>query len=489
MFAYLRLFAVISLLFVVVSVAGGGAYFRSIAEDRLITLSERTSSSVARGYINSVWNRYSAVVVPLAAADVTRLKGNSQVLDLARDTVQFFRNVPLTRINIYTARGVLLMSANISNERRLAGKMSSPNPSFAATHLKAMQPSSTILHDVPLENDFSATLVQTLVPILNPNNPNAKEPEGVIEVINDVSKPWKEAERFNHYAMGGIVGLFTLVLLTLIIVAKKAEMIIAKQHEANLELTAAAAAAKAENQEKSQFLANISHELRTPLNAIIGFSDILKTEVIEPLQNETYSRYIADINSAGVHLLSLINDILDYSKAEAGKLEMEVAEINASKLVQSCLRLVEPRAEAGKVRLVDSMPKEPFVLVNDGKKFKQILLNLLSNAVKFTPEGGQVLVTAWMNVGDDTFSFEVQDSGIGIAPKDISRAMSAFGQVDNSLQRRYEGTGLGLPLTKKFVELMGGKFVIVSEVNKGTKITITVPRELKPRHGVIVKQA
>ncbi len=486
MFAYLRLFAIISLLIVVTSVAGAGWYFHSLAEDRLTTLSQRTSASVAQGYINSVWNQYNAVVVPLAANDISHLKDSAQVLELAQKTVQFFGQVPLTRINIYTASGALLMAANIPNDRQLGDRVSSPNPQFAAEHLKATAPVSSIIHGVILKNGQKATLVQTLVPIISPG---AKTSEGMIEVVNDVSTSWEEVQQFNYYTMGGIIGVFGFLLLTLILAAKKAETIIAKQHETNLELAAAASAAQAENQEKSQFLANISHELRTPLNAIIGFSDIIKNEVIAPMNNDTYSRYITDINSAGVHLLSLINDILDYSKAEAGKLEMEVAEINANKLAQSCLRLVEPRAEAGNVRLVDAMPKEAFVLINDGKKFKQILLNLLSNAVKFTPSGGQVMVTAWMNITDDTFSFEVQDSGIGIAPKDISKAMSAFGQVDNSLQRRYEGTGLGLPLTKKFVELMGGKFIIVSEVNKGTKITITVPRELKPRHGVIIKQA
>src|SRR5690606_30090855 len=156
---------------------------------------------------------------------------------------------------------------------------------------------------------------------------------------------------------------------------------------------------------------------------------------------------------SGVHLLSLINDILDYSKAEAGKLEMEVSEVNATKLVQNCMRLVSPRAESGKVTLSEELPKEALIMLTDSKKFKQILLNLLSNAVKFTPAGGQVSVTAWKNATDDTFSFEVKDTGIGIAPKDISRAMSPFGQVDSALSRKYEGTGLGLPLTKKFVEL------------------------------------
>ncbi|MEQ1789978.1 MAG: ATP-binding protein, partial [Rickettsiales bacterium] len=139
--------------------------------------------------------------------------------------------------------------------------------------------------------------------------------------------------------------------------------------------------------------------------------------------------------------------------------------------------------------LVEAMPKETLNIITDSKKFKQILLNLLSNAIKFTPPGGKVSITAWADINNDSFMFEVHDSGIGIAPKDISRAMSPFGQVDSALSRKYEGTGLGLPLTKKFVELMGGKFEIESNIGVGTTIRFSVPRELKSRDELVVKNA
>src|SRR5262249_21776130 len=156
----------------------------------------------------------------------------------------------------------------------------------------------------------------------------------------------------------------------------------------------------AENRDKSQFLANISHELRTPLNAIIGFSDIIKKEMMPQIEDKRYHDYIGDIHTSGVHLLSLINDILDYSKAEAGKLALEITEVNATKMIQNSMRLVSPRAESANVKLLEQMPQEQIIMHTDGKKFKQVLLNLLSNAVKFTPAGGQVLVTAWQNISD-----------------------------------------------------------------------------------------
>src|SRR5262249_40658918 len=163
----------------------------------------------------------------------------------------------------------------------------------------------------------------------------------------------------------------------------------------------------------SQFLTNISHELRTPLNAIIGFSDIIKAELLPKLEDRKYDQYVNDINSAGVHLLSLINDILDYSKAEAGKLALEVSEVDVTKMVQNCMRLVGPRAESGNVKLVEEMPKEHIIMQIDGKKLKQVLLNLLSNAVKFTPAGGSVSVSAWLNMLEDSVTFAVVDTGIG----------------------------------------------------------------------------
>lgn len=160
-----------------------------------------------------------------------------------------------------------------------------------------------------------------------------------------------------------------------------------------------------------------------------------------------------------------------------------------NKLVHNCVRLVTPRAEAAQVLLVEALPKEILNIVTDSKKFKQILLNLLSNAIKFTPAGGEVRITAWADINNDCYMFEVRDSGIGIAPKDISVAMSPFGQVDSAMSRKYEGTGLGLPLSKKLVELMGGKFEISSEVGVGTTIRFSVPREVQATSELVVKNA
>lgn len=269
--------------------------------------------------------------------------------------------------------------------------------------------------------------------------------------------------------------MFVLLIAVLLVTAGRAESIITKQHEVNLELIAAAAQAEAQSRDKSQFLASVSHELRTPLNAIIGFSEIIRSEAKDKLE-KVYQDYLEDIHASGKHLLSLINDILDFSKAEAGKLQIEWAETDVTKVIRNSLRMVLPRAEAAQVTLVEDIPPQHLVIVTDAKKLKQVLLNLLSNAVKFTPAGGEVRIHAWVEIAKNMIHIQVRDTGIGIAPKDISRVMTPFGQVDSALSRKYEGTGLGLPLSKKFVESMGGEFAIESEIKVGTAVTISFPK-------------
>ena len=225
---------------------------------------------------------------------------------------------------------------------------------------------------------------------------------------------------------------------------------------------------------KTEFLANISHELRTPLNAIIGFSEILSGQIFGDLGDERYVHYAADIRDSGQHLLNLINDVLDVSKIEFGKLELNEEPVDLGAVVESCMRLMRGRAEAAGLELIAEVPKELPFLQADARRLKQILLNLMSNAVKFTPSGGRVGVRA--TLGADGISIVVADTGIGIAPHDLEKAMRPFGQIDSRLARKYEGTGLGLPLTKSMIELHGGKLTLDSEAGKGTTATIWLPR-------------
>ena len=241
-------------------------------------------------------------------------------------------------------------------------------------------------------------------------------------------------------------------------------------------LLGALEAAAAGSQAKSQFLAAISHELRTPLNAIIGFSEMMVHEQFGPLQNEQYKEYTGFIHESGKHLLALINDILDFSKLDAGRLELEEAPLDTGTAVHAACRMVSHLAEAGEVA-VHVCDMEALPLLNgDERRIRQIFLNILSNAVKFTPKGGRVDISAELTETGE-LRVDIRDTGIGIAEKDIALAMENFGQIDNSLHRQYEGTGLGLPLSFRLMELHGGRLELKSEVGVGTCVSLIFPAD------------
>jgi PAS domain S-box-containing protein len=230
------------------------------------------------------------------------------------------------------------------------------------------------------------------------------------------------------------------------------------------------------NRSKSEFLANMSHELRTPLNAIIGFSEIIKDELFGVVGQPQYKEYAKDIYDSGELLLSLINDILDMSKIEAGKRALSDAPLSVERVVQSVVRLVAARAKEGKLRLNVEVPVDLPAFRGEEKAIKQILTNILTNAIKFTPEGGAVTLKAKM---DEFYRMVivVEDTGIGIAKEDIAVALAPFGQIESALARKHQGTGLGLPLTKALIELHGGVLDLQSELGQGTKISIIFPAE------------
>jgi signal transduction histidine kinase len=225
---------------------------------------------------------------------------------------------------------------------------------------------------------------------------------------------------------------------------------------------------------KSEFLANMSHELRTPLNAIIGFSELICGEVKGPVGVPCYKDYATDIRDSGAHLLNIINDLLDLSKIEAGKTELHEESVDVARTFNSCVTLVTGRASSGGIMLSVGQPPDGMRLRADARMIKQILINLLSNAIKFTPQGGRVTLDA-RRERDGQIALSVTDTGIGIAADDISRALAPFSQVDNALNRQFEGTGLGLALTKSLVELHGGTLTIESGPGAGTTVTVHLP--------------
>ncbi|MBI2153232.1 MAG: GAF domain-containing protein [Candidatus Rokubacteria bacterium] len=229
---------------------------------------------------------------------------------------------------------------------------------------------------------------------------------------------------------------------------------------------------EAASQHKSEFLANMSHELRTPLNAIIGFSEVLLERMFGEV-NEKQTEYLQDILSSGQHLLSLINDILDLSKVEAGRMELALAPFDLPQALDNAVTLVKERAARHGIALDRKTDPRLGELVGDERKIKQVLLNLLSNAVKFTPERGQITLKAVF--ADGSVEISVSDTGIGIAPEDQGAIFEEFRQVGGDDARKREGTGLGLTLAKKFIEMHGGRIWVKSEVGRGSTFTFTLP--------------
>lgn len=257
-----------------------------------------------------------------------------------------------------------------------------------------------------------------------------------------------------------------------------------KIQERTERLEEAKAMAEAANRAKSEFLANMSHELRTPLNAIIGFSEALSEGLYGPL-NEKQKEYLKDIERSGIRLLNTINDIIDVSRIEAGAVTLENAEFSLKELLFSSEAIFREKAKMHNIEMTYSVEEGLDIIKGDQRKLKQILVNLISNSIKFTPDGGKVNVIAKRAVnkyGDkvdaDYIEISVEDTGIGIDEKDVPKLFQAFQQLESPYQKRYEGTGLGLFLIKRLIEMMGGKIWVQSEKGRGSKFTFVIPLKM-----------
>ncbi len=305
----------------------------------------------------------------------------------------------------------------------------------------------------------------------------------------DLERYWKivsilPSSRFDIFSMLAKRHYDLLAFLTMLIFVGLVSYYIASvrsaEKRAQYELAMAKLEAERANRSKSEFLANMSHELRTPLNAIIGFSSTMSLEIFGPL-GDKYKEQVTDINNSGEHLLELINDILDISAIEANAVHLHEEWATVQKVVESVCRLIEVRAQKEKISLSMDIPTDLPEIYVDTRRIKQVLINLLSNAVKFTEKRGRVIVKGFMNK-DGSLAIAVSDTGIGMDQDEAEIAMTIFGQLEGSLTRKYDGAGLGLPLSRQLVDIHGGYLNIVSAKGQGTTVTVVLPAERVGRH-------
>lgn len=450
----------------------------SFVSNQVVSGIENPVTKVVSNYHSVVWDRYYPVISYLIDQPAHQWNAFPQFINFQNESRDLLDIKNLLKVQIFANKDVKLLD---SSENLM------------------IQPDQTVLgfggeRQIKTTDEYTISLFEASL-----SDPKAKNERLLLKIQYPliVKRPAKGTEDLANKVQGSIIfyfdlsdfmssykkiqysmlffwGLIILIVnIAIYLFSTKVEELIGKQQEVAAELASAKSVAESESKAKSQFLANVSHELRTPLNAIIGFSEIINSESMGPIGNPQYKEFISDINASGVHLLSLINDILDYSKAEENKFTIDFEQVDVTKVIKLCLRMVLPRAEAAKVHLKEEVPPEHIIIMADQKRIKQVILNLLTNAVKFTPEDGSVTIKLIKNTDNNTVSIEIKDTGVGMAAQDLARAMSPFGQVESKLSQRFEGTGLGLPLTKKLVELMRGKFDIKSETGIGTTIIVT----------------
>jgi two-component system cell cycle sensor histidine kinase PleC len=485
MLNYFKYIAFISFLLAIIAAFFSGQYFRyfaakAVIEDPIV----QNNKILVESYTNNVLCKYSQAISHLNDKNLEDWQKDPFFIKFSKLSSTILSTNSSSQINIYNKHHDKIFSTNSSEVIFHSEQDKNLTPSSNSTALQSQLIPSMGLKDG--ENKIQkGSFVRTVIYTDNSKcydkeeENNSQPLKVVIELYENITPAWNNLRFFETLITIGILITFVLLYVALFITSRRTEKLVNRQHEEKTKLEKAKNIAEIQNQQKSMFLANVSHELRTPLNAIIGFSEIIKDEVLGPVGHNQYKEYIADINASGVHLLSLINDILDYSKAEAKKLDVEAIDIDICKIAHNCLRLIEQRANEAKVQLIEDIPKDPVALLADPKRMKQVILNLLSNGVKFTPEGGSVTLSVTKNAKEGIVKLMVFDTGIGIAKEDMPKAMAPFGQIDSSVSRRYEGTGLGLPLTKKLTELMNGTFDIKSEIGIGTSIELIFPISAK----------
>ncbi|NDB83271.1 MAG: sensor histidine kinase [Alphaproteobacteria bacterium] len=445
----------------------------------------KENNKIYAHFIDEIYSKSSMIDLLHSENAGPELLASSNFRNFASDSIKFFTRLNKIKVSILTPNNTEIISSSDEPITHTNSSFTNSIVQYLGGYFLNVRNgvdilntirSGQVVNNIMLQKIDSMpgkiAYIESYYPIIF-SNQSLDSRYGTLKIVTDISDDWTKIRFFEKRVSIFLLAVFAAFFGIIIFNTHHAQRIIDKQVETHKFLEEARVKAELKSSAKTQFLANISHELRTPLHAIIGFSEVMIREAYGKLQPAQYLEYIHDINNSGKHLLSVINDILDFSSASADKMKVDMIDVDLVKLASSSLRFVKPRADEANIKLIEKLPSEHIVIKVDPKRLKQALLNLLSNAVKFTPQNGEVTLEIVKQIQDGVVKIRVIDRGIGLEEQDIPKALSTFGQVDNKLNRKFEGTGLGLPLTKKLVELMEGEFEIKSVPQKGTTVTLT----------------
>ena len=466
-------FALLGLPIVVLTAALLIGTYRYVVLFNLQVSVEGVAGSMAQIFANTLWHDYRPLLQEGAGMGADAVRADPMTRALDREVRRVTAGTKVVKIKVYTVNGFTLYSTDPAQ----IGADYSREPAFLAalnggTSSRLRRRDRFEAVGGPLTD---LVVLETYVPARSPED--RSRILAVLEIYTDVTE--LEIMVLDRPEVRGAMLAIVLVLLSAFAaqlwVLRRSEARVLLEHDrrvrANAELSRVDEASRA----KSAFLANMSHELRTPLNAVIGFSDILQTEMFGPIGQRRYLDYAADINRAGRHLLRVIDDVLDLSKIEAGKVAVQVSVVDPAATIASALDMLATEADRLGVAIRRDLPSGVPLIATDDGKLRQIVLNVVSNAIKYTAAGGSVTVRLEVAADAPAVRIVRADTGIGMSADDLAVALTPFGRIQGSADSQRGGTGLGLPLTREFVRLLGGRFSIESAPGDGTTVTVDLP--------------